>query len=178
MKYLSLIIICISTISCNQFDFNKEYNKGLNFLENKDYENAIKVFSEIINQTDTCNDCYLNRGFAYRELNRTELARDDFNKLINSQNDLYQHLGYVNRGGTYYDMRDYNLALNDYKKGLEYDSLNAKILNMVSHMYFATNKRDSGCYYYSKSLQFGITEFNPEIPKYCDSLFSENLFEN
>jgi tetratricopeptide (TPR) repeat protein len=85
MKYLQLIFISISLISCREIDAKKEYFKSLSYYKNGNYDKAIKSFSEIINQTDTCFDCYLHRGFAYRDFNQPGLAQNDFNKLINSE---------------------------------------------------------------------------------------------
>ena len=169
MKFISLIFISVLITSCGPLDLEKEYNKGLRLYKIEEYEKAIKSFDLIIEQTDTFYDCFLYSGFSYRELNLTELASIDFSKLMNSQDSVYQKLGYVNRGGTNYDVKDYKFALYDYKKALEYEDSNEIIMNMVSHMYFATGDKDSGCYYYKKSLQFGKTDFSSEITQYCDS---------
>ncbi len=159
--------------ACGHINVKEECTKGTSYYENKEYDKAIKVFSKVINQTDTCSDCFLYRGFSYREIEQSEEARADFTRLINSKNDIGKMVGYVNRGGTFYDQRKYELALKDYKKALEYEPQNETILNMVSHMCFATDYKDSGCYYYWESKKIADTEFNPEIPKYCDSLSAE-----
>ncbi len=80
MKFISLIFISVLITSCGPLDLEKEYNKGLRLYKIEEYEKAIKSFDLIIEQTDTFYDCFLYRGFSYRELNLTELASNDFSK--------------------------------------------------------------------------------------------------
>ena len=173
MKNSVYIAIILFLTACSHINVEEERTKGITYYENKEYDKAIEVFSKVINQTDSCSDCFLYRGFSYRDIERPEEARADFTRLINSKNDIDKKVGYVNRGGTFYDQRKYELALQDYKQALEYEPQNETILNMVSHMCFATGDKDSGCYYYWESVKIADTEFNPEIPKYCVSLSAE-----
>ena len=156
--------------SCTQVDIIKEFEKGKKHAENNEHLEAIEVFSEIINLTDTCLNCYLERGHSYRAINETGKAREDYNKVIKDGNNTDIEVAYVNRGGTYYDELNYDKALLDYKTALKYDPKNGLILNMVSHMYFATDDKEKGCEYYWESIKYMETDFNPEIPVYCDSI--------
>ncbi len=110
--------------------------------------------------------CVLHRGWAYRDLSITSKAKKDFTTLIELGDKC---LGYGNRGGVWYDMNDFENALEDYKKGYQYCEDTLLLMNMMTHMYFFTDKRDSACIYYNKAILYDSSDFNPMIIRYCDS---------
>lgn len=164
------IIFLLPSCTNTKADVIEEFDKGKNHSKNNEYTKAIDVFTGIIELTDTCLNCYLERGHAYRAIKEPVKARKDYNEIISTGNDTEIKVAYVNRGGTYYDELNYDKALMDYLTALKFEPKNGLILNMVAHMYFATNNKEKGCEYYWESIKYLETDFNPEIPDYCDSL--------
>lgn len=60
----------------------KEYKKGLKYLEHKDYEPAIECFSKCIQLDDLYLNGYYNRAYSYYMLKRTDQSCMDWSKLM------------------------------------------------------------------------------------------------
>jgi len=59
------------------------FRKGVIEIQNKDYENAIKSFSKILNMDLNNVDALYHRGFCYLNINEMDKARTDFQQCIN-----------------------------------------------------------------------------------------------
>src|ERR1700723_3590182 len=57
------------------------YQKGLDSLEQRDYENAINCFTEAL-KIEKSSGGYSNRAFAYYNLDKKDLAKLDFERSI------------------------------------------------------------------------------------------------
>ena len=163
-----ILILTLLTFSCVGVDINEEYADGIDNYKQGEFEIAIEKLSKVIHATDTCYDCLYYRRDAYRHLSDYEKAKIDFSKLLATSESVNKCLGYMNRGSVYYDELRYIDALENYKEGLRFCTDSGTVMNMISHMYFAINKKDSGCVFYQKSLKVKETDWNPEIPKYCN----------
>ena len=167
MNQFTFALLITLTFSCTNIDINEEYTVGIESYENGKYEIAIEKLTHVISTTDTCNNCLLYRGYAYRNLSEYKKAKTDFTALLTSPIIENKCNGYVNRGSIYYDEVKYRDAISNYKEALKFCVDSGSVMNMISHMYFAINKKDSGCIYYQKSIQLQESDWNPEIPKYC-----------
>ena len=133
--------------------FNAAYNS-------KDYNEKIKLYSEAIYLKPNYEYAYNNRGHAYIELEKYDLAIQDLNKAIslNPKNDM----AYNNRGVAYMDgLKQYNQAIADFNKAI---SLNQKL----DKAYY--NRGNS--YRYLGQYERSIQDYNKAIelnPKYTSA---------
>ena len=160
--YLFFLIVCFS---CSTIDIKDQTKIGIRQYENDSLKEAIVTFSGIIEKTDTCKNCYLYRGFAYKALKEYDKALLDLDAFINI--DTTDALGYSNRASVYYLKNDYKSALQDFLYAYQLDSASV-LLNPISHMLFVNGYKDSACFFYEKSMLFGDTVFNEEIKLYCE----------
>ncbi|MEI9955964.1 MAG: hypothetical protein WDM90_06570 [Ferruginibacter sp.] len=127
-------------------------------------QQSINTLSKVIAITDTCADCFLYRGFAYKDLKQYDKALEDFTSLIDI--DKSKAIGYANRASVYYMQNDYKSALSDYTMAYKLDSLEI-FLNPICHMLFANGYKDSACVYYQRLSAKGDTTFYKGIKIYC-----------
>lgn len=104
--------------------FADYYTQGHAAYQIRDYEQAVKNFSQAIKKEPTSSRAYVNRGNARYNLKDYEGALADYNQAleINSQ----EVSAFVNRGNTRYMLaefshdpdREYNLAIADFDQAL------------------------------------------------------------
>lgn len=84
-RFIFAVIISIfSFTSCKQTNeelFDEAYKLG----KQKKYEEAIKVYSEVIKRNNKLQLAYYNRGLAYFEIKKYEAALADFRKIMAMQ---------------------------------------------------------------------------------------------
>lgn len=68
---------------------------------------------------------YVNRGIILNRAGRLDEALDDFDKALDRDDGLAE--AYLNRGNTYFLMRQYDDAISDYEAALRYDLKKADI---------------------------------------------------
>ncbi len=78
---------------------NQYYNQGVDYLNQKNFEEAIIVLTKAIKIDQKYKEAYNNRGIAYGELNRHEDAINDYTEAIKID-DKYLN-AYINRGAEY-----------------------------------------------------------------------------
>lgn len=68
---------------------------------------------------------YVNRGIILNRAGRLDEALDDFDKALDRDDGLAE--AYLNRGNTYFLMRQYDDAISDYEAALRYDLKKADV---------------------------------------------------
>ena len=162
----SLIILLLLSSACtNKVDTTKELERGKRLLKNDSALLSVEIFSDLISINDTCYNCYLDRGIAYKKLGDYNNALKDFTSLtiINKNN----FIGFANTAAIYYLKDDCENSLKYFLKAFELDTSRKNFYNPISHMLFFTGKKDEACTYYSMAMAAGYTEFNSEIVDYC-----------
>jgi len=112
----------------------------------------------------TAND-YYNQGVTNYDLQKYDLAIDDYNKAIAL--DQNYAAAYNNRGLAYRNLKKYELAIADYTKAIELDQNYA----------WAYNNRGL-VYYYLKKYDLAIADYNKMIeldPNYAHPYYSLGL---
>lgn len=94
-------------------------SRGTAYSATKQYEKAIKAYSEAIRLEPGLMPAYHNRGLARRNSGHLETALDDFSKVIELRPDMVE--GYCNRGQTYMRLEKYERAIRDFNKVIEMD---------------------------------------------------------
>jgi tetratricopeptide (TPR) repeat protein len=166
MRLITIFLLLTFLYSCSTLDVNEQKSIGIRQYENDSLTEAIVTLSRTISFTDTCSECFLYRGFAYKALKQYDKALQDFDSFIKI--DTNEALGYANRASVYYLQNNYKSSLQDYMRAHQLDT-NAKVFfNPICHMLFATGQKDEACFYYKKSIEVGDTTFDNSIKVYCE----------
>ncbi len=104
------------------------YQKGQKALEDKEYENAVKYFTQALSFDDQFSEAYAQRGFAYFNLGNFEYALEDFNVAVSdSQPQFKDHIKNPNiyvdplilRGYFYLKTANYKAAYVDFSEAIK-----------------------------------------------------------
>ena len=77
---LGLVLLVMATVACSLSPAETAYNRGWDYAEQGDYENAIEAYDEAIRLNPQYAKAYNNRGIAYGLLGQQEQADRDFAK--------------------------------------------------------------------------------------------------
>ncbi|MEW5724737.1 MAG: tetratricopeptide repeat protein [Thermodesulfobacteriota bacterium] len=101
-------------------------DKGLSYLERKDFSRAVDAFSKAIGKKPSLVDAYIMRGITYgQHQDRQDLALADFTKAL--ELDPRNSWAYDLRGATWVSKGELDRALEDFNKALELNPGNAQI---------------------------------------------------
>ncbi len=91
---------------------SKNYEKGLKQIECKQFKNALKSFTEAIENGEKILESLLHRSSCHLHFKNFEEAAEDLSKAIAIEPTYEQF--YYNRAMTYVNLQEYDKALNDY----------------------------------------------------------------
>jgi len=94
---------------------------------------------------------YYNRGHAYAEQKKYDLALSDYNKAI--ELDPKYVKAYNGRGNAYSDQKKYDLAIADYTQAIELDPKDVKAYNNRGRVYVFQKKYDLAIADFSKVIE-------------------------
>ena len=97
-----------------------EFHKGNTSLEQKNYDVAIRHFTEAIRLRPNTSASYGNRGIAYWREGDPEQALLDYNKAI--ELDSKNAVPYLNRGKLYIERGDYDQVVKNCTEAIKLDS--------------------------------------------------------
>ncbi|CAF1047183.1 unnamed protein product [Adineta ricciae] len=97
---------------------NTELNTGLAYARDKQYENAAKEFTSIIDEDSTYADAFFYRGCVYIHLGEYEKAVEDFNEALSSIRLSQKHElpALYKRGYANLKLNQFDLALDGYQQ--------------------------------------------------------------
>ncbi|GEM_PF-368880 len=98
------------------------YFKGLNFLQNRDYQKAIDQFTETIELDQEYIDAYFQRAICYYYLGEYNQAIEDYTKVIENQNNNITT--YNNRGVCYFYNNQEQEAIKDFQTTIKFKQNN------------------------------------------------------
>jgi tetratricopeptide (TPR) repeat protein len=120
MKKIVFVIFCLFVIvlsnTFGQTTASEWLKKGDEYFQKKDYNNAIKAYTEVIKRDSSNLNAYVSRGNSYSQIKNYDAAIADFNFIANEIPDFPNI--YMIRGYTYGEKGVYSKTLADYKKGL------------------------------------------------------------
>ena len=103
---------------------NAYNNRGLLYLSQRKFEEAIIEFNRALEIDCNYTDAYNNRGFAEFEIGRVGAALDDFNSALRLNKDYVN--AYNNRGLLRARVGDFENAVSDFTAAMMIDPLNPK----------------------------------------------------
>jgi tetratricopeptide (TPR) repeat protein len=175
------------TIEKNKFNSSKKaniaYDKGTNFFNIGDYDNAIAQFTITIEddkkQKYFSTDAYINRAAAYIQINDFTRAINDYSEVINFEKDAsFLKTALIGRAGVYASMEDFDKAISDFKKAIDLKLNDVDAFYNLSSLYLQMGDYKSVLEYsllaennYKKQdlnnlLLLGYIYFNKGVAKY------------
>lgn len=127
MKRITLVVLLI--VSGSSFAQNVEaiFNDAENLFANGNYEEAVKLYSQVIDVEPDNMNAYLRRGFCSSVLKDYDGAISDYSKVIEKHSD--HPFAYLSRGSAYNKKEDFKTALIDFDKVLNIDPNNQEAYN-------------------------------------------------
>lgn len=152
MKYPLLIIVAFILSACNT-GIKQANKRGVEYMKQKQYEQAIVEFNRILNEDVTWFPAYYNRAIAYANTRQYKKALSDFNYLIVNFPDLAD--AYFNRGIVFENLGIYSNAIKDYSETIKLrpDFIMAYHYRGIAR--FRMNDFDGALADYNKALQLG-----------------------
>ena len=154
MRFL-LILLFISFNSFGQ-TFEERFNSGLQLINNSKFNEAIIVFTKLIEIDPLSTNAYVNRALAKEYLGNYSDAIIDLTKAIEINPNL--GVAYLNRGKNNQAIKDFNNAISDYSQVLQIDIENAP---PPIHSFSYLNR--GSCYYELFKYELAINDFNEAI---------------
>jgi stress-induced-phosphoprotein 1 len=99
--------------------------KGNNFLKNKNYNDALKCYSEAVNANPKDHIHFSNRSVCYYNMQDFHKALEDANTCVSIKPDWGK--GYLRKGMAEFKLDLVDEAAQSYKKGLELDPNNKQL---------------------------------------------------
>lgn len=128
---------------------NLAFNKGNEYFDLGDYENAVKQYSISIEedkkQKYLSTDTYLNRAKALTQLNLFNDAIEDYSVVIENETDeTYMINAYIGRGGIYGFTNDFDKGIFDFEAVLKKKSKDVDALYNLSRLYIQRKEFNKG----------------------------------
>jgi Tfp pilus assembly protein PilF len=117
LAIVGLIFYWRTGVEKNPGDYN--VRKGNYRLEDGQYEEAVKEFSEALGKNPDHAMARLGLALTYMQMGEASLAMQEFNLVIENNPDLAP--AYADRGILHDRMGEHKKALADYKKAIELD---------------------------------------------------------
>lgn len=120
MKKLFLVSIFVLLLQIGVFAQNNEFEKGLNFARNGDFQNALPYFQNVLKQNHSAKklaQIHYNIGVCFYRLNQENSAIIEFNQAI-SLSPNYERAFYA-LGMVQKDSRNFNEAENAFRSAIK-----------------------------------------------------------
>lgn len=137
------------------------FDKGLDHFNVDSYDEAVKIFSEVLKMDPDHPDGWYYRGLAHANKGSFDMAIDDFTKAV--EKNPHDIDSYIGRGEAWQSKGKFKRALEDFRKALEIQPDNPDFKNLVNDMEEQLqtlwgvagdirSKQSSRCF----SLQYGL----------------------
>lgn len=128
MRYVKLVFLALSVSLCG---FSQEadalFNSAENLFANGNYQEAEKLYTQVIEADAENMNAYLRRGFCRSVLTKYEAAVADYSFVI--ENHSKHPFAYLSRGSAYNKMEKWQDALIDFNMVLNIDPKNQEAYN-------------------------------------------------
>ncbi|MCB0197433.1 MAG: tetratricopeptide repeat protein [Anaerolineae bacterium] len=141
---------------------NVFYERGLDYLDQGDYQRAIEEFTQAIQLDPNNADLYANRGLAHHWLDAPGEANADYSRAIELDPDYY--LTYYNRGVSFDDRGDHERAVADYRRAVERNPQDASSQNNLAWglAYFLDKDYEEALEHALASVELASYDYNQD----------------
>jgi len=132
--------------------------QGNQYFKDKNYSDAMDVYTKVIKLDPKRASAYLMRGGCYYELKNYPQAMNDFNKAIKLDPKYASAYGY--RGDCYNMLKNYPQAINDYDKVIGLDPNNAYAYYGKACAYSLMDNQTEACEYLKIAVDKGFNNWD------------------
>ncbi len=120
------------------------FNKGIEYMEKGEFQEAYKTFSEVIENIPDEPEAYVQRGIALNRLGQFQEAVEDFKTAISLEPEYAD--AYYHRGEAYYRSNNFPQAIDDLTKAIEIEPnfIEAYRLRALSYISSGKPQRATG----------------------------------
>jgi protein O-mannosyl-transferase len=115
------------------------------------WKNDMTLWNDVISRDQNIYEAYINRGNAFKNENKNDLAMADFSKAIELNPN--SSFAFYNRGTAYEDAKKYELAMADYNKAIELNPDFSPAYNNRGNLYANGNKSDLALADFNKAIE-------------------------
>ncbi len=134
-------------------------NRGVEYLEQGEYDKAIIDLSRVIELKRDYADGYYNRGLVYQKQGEYGRAVSDYSEAIIADPKYLK--AYINRGQVYSANKEYEKAASDFRRVIEISPLDRRGYFNLAYLYVALGKKEEAASFYNKILD--IDPNNAEV---------------
>jgi tetratricopeptide (TPR) repeat protein len=134
-------------------------------VKNNDYQEAINIYTKVIESNPEDSFAYFGRGLSKMSLEDYQSAINDFNLALQFNPDNPEI--FFDRAVSKGKMKDFFGAIYDYDRVLEYDPQNVRAYFNRGLAKIDFNQKDSGCLDLKKASEMGYSASNKMFQKYC-----------
>ena len=146
-------------------------NKGLVYYDQGKEDDALKCYEEAADRDSECVEAYYNRGFIYftrkdKEENSIEKAVENYEKALKNNSDLSKIYyikpklakAYFNRGNSYLGKKNYDKAIDNYNKAIEYKCDFAEAYFKMGYSYACKQDYTEALKWFNKAVDLNPKE--------------------
>lgn len=115
------------------------------------WKNDMTLWNDVLSKNDRVTEALINRGIAYKNAGKTDLALADLNKAIDL--DGNNALACFNRGIIFEDAKKYDLALADYNRSVDLDPGFAQAYNNRGNLFSGAGRYDQALADFNKAIK-------------------------
>ncbi len=148
--FIVILIFPLLFISCSKSP-SALYEEGRQYYKNKQYDEALSSFNELIKKQKDFKDVYYQRGLCYLELGQLDDAKNDFARTLKGNPDHLYSL--IKRARIYLKKDNMDKTLADLKRAVKIDPENSRANNYMGEYYYRIKQPDKAMKYYEKALK-------------------------
>lgn len=138
--------------------FEERLEEANLLLRHREFEEACKIYEELISKEFKSPELHNNYGLALFYLDKAEEALKEFEKAINLNNSFT--LPYANKGLVYLNQEQYDKAVEFFLKANELDSGNPETYYNLAVTYYRMGNKNEALKYYKSFINNAGIEYN------------------
>lgn len=140
-----------------QQSFEERFEEANLLLRYREFEEACKIYSELIKENSNLPELHNNYGLALFYLNKFEEAINEFKKAIEINSSFA--LPYANTGLVYLNKEEYEKAEEFFLKALELDSENPETHYNLAVTYYRMDKKPDALKHYEAFIKYSGEDY-------------------
>lgn len=148
-----LLVALLSGCSSPAEKFEKQYNLGVEYLDNGAFEKAIESFSKAIEIDENQSRAYIGRAESYALAGNLENAIADYQRAISLWSVPIEV--YLNLADLYIQEGDYQHAIDTFTSVIQLDASSSPVYEMRGDAYLAQGNYTEAVFDYDQSISLG-----------------------